>query len=94
MKVEYADLTTVITVDEFCQSVFQDRALLFEKYGIEYLRSASLFFVPCTIRGRMVPVFNEHGKAIEEYTSPRSYRPAADNYDPTWPEPLIVLRQT
>jgi hypothetical protein len=93
MKLAYTDLTAVITVDQFCQAIFQDRAMFFEQHGIEYLRSASLFFTPCTIRGRPITIYDELGKVTDEYTSSRCYRCAADTYDLTRLEPVPIPRQ-
>jgi hypothetical protein len=92
MKGVYADLTTVISPDELCQLIFQDRALVFERRGIMYLRSASLFFTPCDIEGRPVAIY-ESGKEMEEYNSSRRYRSAADTYDLTKLEPVFFPRQ-
>jgi hypothetical protein len=92
MKGVYTDLTTVITVDQLCQAIFQDRALMFERHGIAYLRSASLFFTPCTVKGRPLTIYDEHGRPIEEYTSSLCYRSAADTYDTTRLEPVTIPR--
>jgi hypothetical protein len=93
MKGVYADLTTIISPDELCQLIFQDRALVFERRGIQYLRSASLFFTPCDIKGRPIIICDQFGKELEEYNSSRRYRCAADTYDLTKLEPVFFPRQ-
>jgi len=76
MKVRFRG---IYTLDEFFQAVYEQRRT-FEDHGIEYIRSASLYYTPVDAYGDSVQPQYSTGEPVEGWNSDGPYRTAAQDY--------------
>ena len=67
------------TLDEFFQALYDERAK-FEEHGIEYIRSASLYYTPVDEYGEPVQLMCKRGEPLEGWTTDGPYPCAAKDF--------------
>lgn len=84
-----------LSLDDLFQALFQDKTEFFSAHGIQYLRSATLYFTPCNKHGQPVQIKDACGHPIDGFVSAGAYKSAADAFDqPQEIEPRAISRDS
>jgi hypothetical protein len=68
--------------DDFFQALWQFRHDFIDRYaGSVQIKEATIHLTFCDERGAELTLYNEHGRRIKLYKSPRAYQSAADFYE-------------
>jgi len=92
MKIKYIG---PLFIDDLFQAIYQDRKEIFQKYGIERARAASLYFTPVDEFGEVMTIRDAKGNPMAECVSSGPYFSGAAEYDrgPVVASPIATGRR-